>query len=91
MDRAVALAGDEQFAATIDHIHRLTADLDCGLLADQLFDQAYGVVVEAGDCERSSVGAVAGYLGGFRHILETDGLSDFLSFCVDQKQHGFLV
>src|SRR6186997_2684165 len=91
MDRAVALAGDEQFVAAVGHVHRLTADLDRGLLAERRVDQTHGVAVEAGDSERLPVGAVAGDLGGFRHILEADGLPDLLRFCVDEKQNGFLV
>jgi len=34
VDGPVTLAGDEQFFATERHVHRLTADLDRGLLAE---------------------------------------------------------
>src|SRR4029079_9783801 len=82
VDRPVALAGDEQVVAAIHHVHRLAANLDRGLLTEGRVDQAHGVAVEACDTKRPPVGAVAGDLGGFRHILEADRFSDFLSFGV---------
>src|SRR5262245_40196127 len=89
--RAVALTRDEQFVAAVDHVHWLAADLDCGLLAERRIDQTDGVTVEARDGEYAPVGAVAGNLGGLRHVLEADCFPDPLHLGVDQKQHRLLI
>src|SRR5205085_9756648 len=64
MHRAIALAGDEEFAAAKRHVHRLAANLDGSLAAERGLDQADRVAVQAGHAQQAEVFAKARDLRG---------------------------